>query len=106
MCSLIHYHYIPPQSAPPRAPWGEEGGATMATYHLSTCIISRGRERSVASSLSYIRGERIYDKYLGEWHDNSRRTDVLHKEIYLPPSVPLDYQDPQRLADALNDSER
>ncbi len=78
----------------------------MATYHLSTCIISRGRERSVASSLSYIRGERIYDKYLGEWHDNSRRTDVLHKEIYLPPSVPLDYQDPQKLADALNDFER
>ncbi len=78
----------------------------MATYHLSTCIISRGRERSVASSLSYIWGEWVYDKYLGEWHDNTRRTDVLHKEIYLPPSVPLDYQNPQRLVDALNDSER
>jgi len=78
----------------------------MATYHLSTCIISRGKGRSVASSLSYIRGERIYDKYLGEWHDNSRRTDVLHKEIRLPASVPREYQSPQKLVDALNDSER
>lgn len=78
----------------------------MATYHFSACIISRGRERSVASSLSYIWGERIYDKYLGEWHDNSRRTDVVYKEIRLPVSVPQEYKSPQRLVDALNDSER
>ena len=78
----------------------------MSTYHFSVRMITRGREGSVASALSYIRGERVYDKYLGEWHDNSFRTDVLHKEIYLPPCVPLDYQTPQRLVDALNDSER
>ena len=78
----------------------------MSTYHFSVRMITRGREGSVASALSYIRGERVYDKYLGEWHDNSSRTDVLHKEIYLPPCVPLDYQNPQRLVDALNDSER
>ena len=78
----------------------------MATYHLSVRVISRGQEDSLPSSLSYIRGERVYDKYLGKWHDNSSRTDVLHKEIHLPPSVPPDYQEPQRLVDALNDSER
>lgn len=78
----------------------------MATYHNSVRVITRGKGNSVASSLAYIRGERIYDKYLGEWHDNSFRTDVLYKDILLPPSVPLDYQDPQRLVDALNDSER
>ena len=78
----------------------------MATYHCSVRMITRGKEGSVASSLSYIRGERVYDKYLGKWHDNSFRADVLHKEIRLPPSVPLDYLNPQRLVDALNDSER
>lgn len=78
----------------------------MATYHFSVRMITRGRGGSVASSLSYIRGERIYDKYLGKWHDNSFRTDVLHKEIRLPPSVPLHYQNPQRLVDALNDAEQ
>ena len=78
----------------------------MPTFHFSARMITRGWAGSVASSLSYIRGERVYDKYLGEWHDNSFRTDVLHKEISLPPSVPSVYQTPQRLVDALNDSER
>lgn len=78
----------------------------MSTFHFSVRMITRGKEGSVASSLSYIRGERVYDKYLGKWHDNSFRTDVLHKEVHLPSSVPPDYQDPQRLVDALNDSER
>ena len=78
----------------------------MATYHNNVRIITRGKGNSVASSIAYIQGEQIYDKYLGEWHDNSLRTDVLYKEIFLPPSVPLDYQSPQRLVDALNDSER
>lgn len=78
----------------------------MATFHFSVRMITRGKEGSVASSLSYIRGERVYDKYLGEWHDNSSRTDVLHKEVNLPAAVPRDYQNPQRLVDALNDSER
>lgn len=78
----------------------------MATYHCSVRMITRGRGGSVASALSYIRGERVYDKYLGKWHDNSFRTDVLHKEIRLPPFVPLDYQNPQSLVDALNDSEQ
>lgn len=78
----------------------------MATYFNNVRVITRGKGNSIASSIAYIRGERIYDKYLGEWHNNSLRTDVLHKEVFLPPSAPLDYLNPQRLVDALNDSER
>ena len=31
---------------------------------------------------------------------------MLYKDVVLPPSVPLDYLSPQKLADALNDSEQ
>ncbi len=78
----------------------------MSTYYNHVGVISRGRGNSIACSLAYIRGERIFDKYLGEWHDNSPRIDVLYKDVVLPPSVPLDYLSPQKLADALNDSEQ
>lgn len=61
----------------------------MATYHNYVRIITRGKGNSVASSIAYIQGERIYDKYLGEWHDNSLRTDVLYKEVFCRFLLPL-----------------
>lgn len=77
----------------------------MASYHLNTGIISRGKGDSVAAADAYISGEKLRDGYDGKIHDRSYRQDVIYKEILLPPIAPNAFLDRQTLLDALNVSE-
>lgn len=78
----------------------------MASYHLSTGIISRGDGGSVTAADAYISGEKLRDNYDGKIHDRSYRQDVAYKEILLPPTAPREFLDRQTMLDTLNISER
>lgn len=78
----------------------------MASYHLNTDVISRGKGDSVTAADAYISGEKLRDSYDGKIHDRSYRQDVIYKEILLPPATPKAFLDRQTLLDALNASER
>lgn len=77
----------------------------MASYHLNTDIISRGKGDSVTAADAYISGEKLRDSYDGKIHDRSYRQDVIYKEILLPPTAPKAFLDRQTLLDELNASE-
>jgi MobA/MobL family len=56
----------------------------LAIFHLQIKPISRGAGRSATAAAAYRAGERIRDERTGIVHNYSRRTDVSHKEIFLP----------------------
>jgi len=63
--------------------------ASVAIYHLSAKIVSRGKGRSVCAAAAYRAGERIIDPLTGETHDYRRRHDVLHTEILAPEGAEM-----------------
>lgn len=77
----------------------------MANYHLELSNIRRSHRGSIAGNLSYICGERVYDKYFDKTYYNHRK-DVVAKRIYLPVDAPKEYKDLQLLCDAINDAEK
>lgn len=59
----------------------------MAIYRLDIRPVGRSNGRSATSAAAYRAGERIRDERTGALYDHRKRTDVLHKEIFLPSSV-------------------
>jgi ATP-dependent exoDNAse (exonuclease V) alpha subunit len=56
----------------------------MAIYRLQITPVSRASGRSATAAAAYRAGERIRDERTGTLYNHSKRTDVLHKEIFLP----------------------
>jgi len=56
----------------------------MAIYRLEIKAVTRGTGRTATSAAAYRAGERIRDERTGALYDHRKRTDVLHKEIFLP----------------------
>ncbi|MGH8180300.1 MAG: MobQ family relaxase, partial [Steroidobacteraceae bacterium] len=56
----------------------------MAIYQLQIKAVTRGTGRTATSAAAYRAGERIRDERTGALYDHRKRTDVLHKEIFLP----------------------
>jgi hypothetical protein len=56
----------------------------MAIYRLQIKAVTRGTGRTATSAAAYRAGERIRDERTGALYDHRKRTDVLHKEIFLP----------------------
>lgn len=79
--------------------------SVMSNYHFEVSNISRGKGRSVTSSLSYISGRKLYDCYTGETYYH-RRDDVLHWEVYQPPNAPSQFNNLQYLCNAINEAEK
>lgn len=59
----------------------------MAMYHLAIKSVTRGTGRTATSAAAYRAGERIRDERTGALYDHRKRTDVLHKEIFLPSKL-------------------
>ena len=59
----------------------------MAIYRLEIKAVSRGTGRTATSAAAYRAGERIRDERTGALYDHGKRTDVLHKEIFLPSKL-------------------
>jgi ATP-dependent exoDNAse (exonuclease V) alpha subunit len=56
----------------------------MAIFRLQIDSIQRSRGEKATAAAAYRAGERIHDQRTDTVHDHSRRTDVTHKEIFLP----------------------
>ena len=59
----------------------------MAIFYLQISSISRGAGRRATAAAAYRAGERLRDERSGELHNFSRRDDVLHTEIFVPPQA-------------------
>jgi ATP-dependent exoDNAse (exonuclease V) alpha subunit len=56
----------------------------MAIFHFKIHPIKRSADQKATAAAAYRAGERIHDERTGTVHDHSRRTDVTHKEIFVP----------------------
>jgi hypothetical protein len=57
-------------------------------YHLSVKPISRSAGRSATAAAAYRAGVEIADLRTGETHDYTRKRDIVHSEIIVPPGSP------------------
>ena len=69
-----------------------KGGFTIAIYHCSIKIISRGKGKSAVAAAAYRSGEKLINNYDGITHDYTRKSEIAHTEILLPSHAPPDFQ--------------
>ena len=60
----------------------------MAIYHLSVKTFSRSNGQSATAAVAYRAGAKIYSDRDRCHHDYTRKSDVLHSEIFLPENAP------------------
>ena len=79
----------------------------MAQFHLCVHpIVSRGKGHSLARAAAYNMRTRLNDERTGETHDYSRRRDLLHSEILVPPEAPAWGADLQSLVTGVGRAEK
>ena len=79
---------------------------TIAIYHLSIKIISRGKGKSAVAAAAYRAGETITNEYAGITHDYTRKGGIVHTDILLPDHAPTEYSDCSILWNAVEKVER
>ena len=79
---------------------------TIAIYHCSIKIISRGKGKSAVAAAAYRSGEKLTNDYDGTTHDFTRKGGVVHTEILLPDNAPREYTDRSTLWNAVEDVEK
>ena len=79
---------------------------TIAIYHCSIKIISRGKGKSAVAAAAYRSGERLTNDYDGTTHDFTRKGGVVHTEILLPDNAPREYADRSTLWNAVEAVEK
>jgi len=84
----------------------QQGAYTMAIYHLSIKIVSRGKGKSAVAAAAYRSGEKIKNEYDGIIHDYTRKRGVVHTEILLPVNAPAEYADRAVLWNAVEQVEK
>lgn len=72
----------------------------MSIYRLEVGIISRGKGRSITSSISYICGRTLHDNHNGRTYYNYRE-DVVWQKIFLPSAAPPHFRELQNLCDEI-----
>lgn len=65
-----------------------EKGKTVAIYHCSIKIISRGKGRSAVACAAYRSGTKLTDLATGKVFDYSNKPGVVFSEVLLPESAP------------------
>lgn len=78
----------------------------MAIYHCSVKIIGRSKGKSVIAAAAYRAGEKLYDRETGLTHDFTRKSGVVHREIFLPDHAPNEYLDRQILWESVTKIEK
>ena len=71
----------------------QKGEQTIAIYHCTIKVISRGKGKSAVAAAAYRAGEKITNQYDGQIHDYTRKGGVVHTEILLPDHAPAEYAD-------------
>lgn len=89
----------------PHADDGREDPVAIYSMHVSN--VSRSAGSSSVASLSYITSRRMRDERTGEtFHGYGRRERVLHVATLLPEGAPREWNDPERLFNAVKAAER
>ena len=76
----------------------------MSNYHFEVTIISRGKGRSVTSSVSYISGRALHDIHNGKTY-YKHREDLAWQKIFLPDHAPAEFPQLQHLCDEIECAE-
>lgn len=79
---------------------------SIAIYHLSIKIISRGKGKSAVAAAAYRAGEKITNQYDGITHDYTRKGGVAYTEILLPDNAPPEFSDRATLWNAVEQIEK
>ena len=78
----------------------------MAIYHLEAKVVSRGAGRSAAAAAADLRCSRIYNDYDGIQHDYTRKQGLVWQQVFLPPQAPPEWQDREKLWNAVEAAEK
>jgi len=79
---------------------------SIAIYHCSIKIFSRGKGASAVAKSAYRAAEKIHNDYNGITSDYTHKLGVVHKEILLPDHAPIEYKDRAVLWNAVEKCER
>lgn len=69
----------------------------MAIYHLHVKVIGRKAGSSAVASAAYRSASRLKDVRLGQSHDFSAKSGVVHSQVLLPERAPQGWQDREQL---------
>jgi len=78
----------------------------MAIYHLSVKTFSRSDGQSATAAVAYRAGAKIHCDRERRGHDYSKKRDVIHSEIFLPPNAPSWATDRQQLWNEVERAEK
>nr|WP_181718267.1 MobQ family relaxase [Psychrobacter sp.]QJS05080.1 nickase, mobilization protein MobL-like [Psychrobacter sp.] len=78
----------------------------MAIYHLSVKTFSRSKGQSATAAVAYRAGAKIKCDYEGRTHDYTKKSDVLHSEIFLPENAPSWAADREQLWNEVEQAEK
>ena len=87
----------------PSSPNERNGGDTIAIYHCSIKIVSRG---SGIAAAAYRSGEKLTNEWDGLTHDYTKKGGVVHSEILLPAHAPPAFSDRSTLWNSVELSEK
>jgi Ti-type conjugative transfer relaxase TraA len=79
---------------------------TLAIYHLTAKVISRGRGQSVTAAAAYRSGSSLRDERYGLTHDYTRTRPAAHAEIMSPAGAPIWVHDRDSLWNRVEAGER
>ena len=82
------------------------GGDTIAIYHCSIKIVSRGKGKSAVAAAAYRSGEKLTNEWDGLTHDYTKKGGVVHSEILLPAHAPPAFSDRSILWNSVELSEK
>ena len=78
----------------------------MAIYHLEAKVVSRGAGRSAVAASAYLSCSRLYNDYDGIQHDYTRKQGLVWQQVFLPPQAPPEWQDREKLWNAVEAAEK
>ena len=90
----------------PSSPNERNGGDTIAIYHWSVKIVSRGKGKSAVAAAAYRSGEKLTNEWDGLTHDYTKKGGVVHSEILLPAHAPPAFSDRSTLWNSVELSEK
>ncbi len=90
----------------PSSPNERNGGDTVAIYHCSIKIVSRGKGKSAVAAAAYRSGEKLTNEWDGLTHDYTKKGGVVHSEILLPAHAPPAFSDRSTLWNSVELSEK
>ena len=69
-------------------------------------MISRGAGRSAVAASAYLSCSRMLNEYDGVQHDYTRKQGLVWQAVFLPPMAPLEWQDREKLWNAVEETEK